>query len=307
MTREKLRAGLAVALALIASGPAPAQSSHGSGNKAQDSTRRERCDGRHFPPRELHATDEARELPILYHGGPVMLGVIHIYYIWYGDWTGNTAPAILTDFADSIGGSPYFNINTSYTDASGGRVSNTVTFAGSTDDDYSQGKTLSDAAVEAVVTDAISDKRLPSDPQGVYFVLTSADVSESSGFCSQYCGWHTHVTSTGNDIKYAFVGNPERCLGSCAAQSEGPNGNAGADAMASIIAHELEETATDPDLDAWFDASGAENADKCAWTFGPTYTAPNGALANMHLGSRDYLIQLNWTAGNDQRCVLAYP
>jgi hypothetical protein len=141
----------------------------------------------------------------------------------------------------------------------------------------------------------------------VYFVLTSADVSESSGFCSQYCGWHTHVTATGNDIKYAFVGNPERCINSCAAQSAGPNGNAGADGMVSIIAHELEEAVTDPDLDAWFDANGAENADKCAWTFGSTYTAPNGAMANMHLGSRDYLVQQNWSAGNNQHCALAFP
>ena len=38
--------------------------------------------------------------------------------------------------------------------------------------------------------------------------------------------------------------------------------------MASIIAHELEEAATDPDLNAWYDRRGDENADKCAWTFG---------------------------------------
>jgi hypothetical protein len=172
---------------------------------------------------------------------------------------------------------------------------------------YGNSSKAQDSGVEAVVTDAISSNRLPSDAHGVYLVLTSADVSESSGFCTQYCGWHTHVTSTGSDIKYAFVGNPDRCINSCAAQSVGPNGNAGADGMASIIAHELEEVATDPDLDAWFDARGAENADKCAWTFGSTYTTSNGATANMHLGSRDYLIQQNWSAGNNQRCVLAYP
>ena len=34
----------------------------------------------------------------------------------------------------------------------------------------------------------------------------------------------------------------------------------------------LEETATDPDLNAWYDRRGYENADKCAWTFGTTYT-----------------------------------
>jgi hypothetical protein len=43
--------------------------------------------------------------------------------------------------------------------------------------------------------------------------------------------------------------------------------------MASIIAHELEEAATDPDLNAWYDRRGMENADKCAWTFGSTSTA----------------------------------
>ena len=308
MSKKGLRvlAGLSFALVLIAAGPALAQSSYGYG-KAQDTTLPERCDGRQFPPRERAAIREAKERPILYHGGPIMLGVIHVYYIWYGDWSGNTATTILTDFAEAIGGSLYFDINTTYTDASGARVSNTVTFAGSTNDDYSQGTTLTDAKVEAVVTDAISSSRLPSDPQGVYFVLTSADVSESSGFCSQYCGWHTHVTATGNDIKYAFVGNPDRCINSCAAQPVGPNGNAGADGMASIIAHELEEVVTDPDLDAWFDATGAENADKCAWMFGSTYTTSNGATANMHLGSRDYLIQQNWSAGNNQRCALAYP
>ena len=63
--------------------------------------------------------------------------------------------------------------------------------------------------------------------------------------------------------------------------------------MASIIAHELEETVTDPDLNAWYDSRGAENADKCAWTFGATHTASNGSLYNMTLGSREYLIQQN--------------
>jgi len=47
-----------------------------------------------------------------YHGGPVMLGTTHVYYIWYGNWAGNTANLILTNLAQNIGGSPYFNINT---------------------------------------------------------------------------------------------------------------------------------------------------------------------------------------------------
>src|SRR3954447_482604 len=50
---------------------------------------------------------------IAYHGGPVILGTTNIYYIWYGNWS-NTATSILTDLASTIGGTSYFNINTTY-------------------------------------------------------------------------------------------------------------------------------------------------------------------------------------------------
>src|SRR5512141_237750 len=51
---------------------------------------------------------------ISYHGGPVMVSPVNVYYIWYGNWSGNSATSILTDLAGNIGGSPYFNINTTY-------------------------------------------------------------------------------------------------------------------------------------------------------------------------------------------------
>jgi hypothetical protein len=243
---------------------------------------------------------------IIYHGGPVMLGAVNVYYIWYGDWAGNTAPAILEDLAASIGGSPYYNINTTYSNGAGGVLSNAVVFGGSTTDPYSRGKSLSDSQIRDVVSSALLQQRLPLDASGVYFVLTSADVTASSGFCSQYCGWHTHAAVNGVDIKYSFVGNPERCPSACAAQTIGPNANAGADGMASIIAHELEEAHTDPDLNAWYDRRGYENADKCAWTFGTTYQVSNGAKANMKLGARDYLIQRNWVNASGGYCALSY-
>ena len=148
---------------------------------------------------------------IVYHGGPVMLGAVNVYYIWYGDWSGNTAPTILEDFAASIGGSPYYNINTSYTNGAGVALSNAVVFAGRTTDAYSRGKSLSDSQIRDVVSSAILQQRLPLDAKGVYFVLTSADVTASSGFCSQYCGWHSHASVSGVDIKYSFIGNPDRC------------------------------------------------------------------------------------------------
>ena len=242
---------------------------------------------------------------IFYHGGPVILGTTNVYYIWYGSWS-NSAMTILTDLAGAIGGSQYFNINTTYYNASNMHVSNSVLYAGATTDNYSQGTSLSDAQVQAIVSNAITSGRLPSDTNGVYFVLTSADVNETSGFCTQYCGWHTRGTIAGSDIKYAFIGNPDRCPSSCEAQTIGPNGNAGADGMASIISHELEEAVTDPDLNAWYDQHGEENADKCAWTFGSLYSVANGAKANMRLGSRDYLIQQNWVNASGGYCSKSY-
>jgi hypothetical protein len=75
---------------------------------------------------------------ISYHGGPIILKGTNVHCIWYGNWSGNTAPAILENLASSIGGSPYFKINTTYTNGSGGKVANIVNYIGSVFDNYSQ-------------------------------------------------------------------------------------------------------------------------------------------------------------------------
>jgi hypothetical protein len=244
---------------------------------------------------------------INYHNGPVMLGTTNAYVIWYGAWSPtSTTPAILTDLLSNVGGSPYFNINTTYYNAAKVKVSNSVHYAGAVTDAYSQGASLTDAGVKAVVARAIAAQTLPSDTNGVYFVLTSADVVETSGFLTQYCGWHSNGAIGGADIKYSFVGDPSRSLASCSAQSTSPNNNAAADAMSSVILHELEETVSDPDLNAWYDTRGMENADKCAWTFGTAYRTANGSLANMKLGARDFYIQRNWVNANGGLCALSF-
>ena len=248
---------------------------------------------------------------INYHGGPV-LHTINVYYIWYGNWNGldPTGPPILTDFASNDGGSPYFDINTTYADTTGS-VPNAVTFAGQTTV-AGNSTSLSDNDVSNIVATAVGQFGGTPDTNGVYFVLTAPGISETSGFLTRYCGWHTNGNFTNGatncDIKYAFVGNASgSSLANCAEQTgSSPNGDPGADAMVSVIAHELEETATDPDLNAWYDTSGMENADKCAWTFGATYTAANGSLANIKLGARDYLIQQNWLNAQGGSCTLSY-
>ena len=114
----------------------------------------------------------------------------------------------------------------------------------------------------------------------VVVVCQSGDVKATSGFCTSYCGWHTHGTYSGVDIKcaaharmasvefigcrYSFVGNPEQqCMTGCAGQQTiSPNGNPGADALISVVAHELFEAFTDPDLNAVYDGVGCENGDR---------------------------------------------
>jgi len=243
---------------------------------------------------------------IIFHGGPVMTNAtgVNVYVIWYGNWSGNTGTTIVPDFLNNLGGSPYFAINTTYYDSANVFIPNKVTLKGQVNDSYSQGTSLSDTKVRTIVSSKISSGVLPKDRNGVYFVLTSKDVNETSGFCTQYCGWHTHATMSSTDIKYSFVGDAARCINSCAAQSTSPNGNAGVDGMISVIAHELEEAATDPDLNAWYFSTGNENADQCAWTFGTQYTTGNGSKANMNLGGRDFLIQQNWIRAASGKCAL---
>jgi phosphate-induced protein 1 len=242
---------------------------------------------------------------INYHGGPVMLGTVNIYYIWYGNWAGNSATTILPDLVGDLNGSGYEHINATYFDGSNNHVSGNLALAGQTTVTAYLGTSLSDNQIFQVVTDTLSAGKLPSDSTAIYFVLTSADVTASSGFCTQYCGWHTHGAYSGKDIKYAFVGNPDRCPTSCAEQTTGPNGNAGADGMASIIAHESEEAISDPDLNAWYDRRGNENADKCAWTFGTESTASNGSKYNFS-GKRQWLIQQNWVNAGGGFCAMSY-
>ena len=247
---------------------------------------------------------------INYHGGPVMHGTVNVYFIWYGDWSGDAkANSILTDWANSIGGSPYENINTTYGDTTG-NVSGAIALGLKSTSMASStfGTSLSDSSIASIVSKALSTGSLPTDTNGVYFVLTAPGIAETSGFLTSYCGWHTYGNINGANIKYAFIGNAAGAhLSSCAWQTgSSPNGDPAVDAMVSVMSHELEESASDPNLNAWYDTNGEENADKCAWTFGTTYSATGGGIANMKLGARDFLIQQNWVNAGGGYCALSY-
>lgn len=247
-----------------------------------------------------------------------MAKAINIYFIWYGAWdTPSSAPnstfSIMTDLATNIGTSAWYNITTHYYDLVGS-VKNwvqlhSVSLKLSVQVNATSTAALSPNDLGNIVGNAITSGSLPSDPNGVYYVLTAPSV-QVTGFCSQFCGFHSYLTGnvggTSVTIKFAFVGDAStQCPSSCNAQSGSPNHNQGADGMASVFAHELSEMASDPQLNAWYDASGEECADKCAWTFGTvTWDATTSSYSNMQIADRKYLIQRNWYRTN-QVCALA--
>ena len=250
---------------------------------------------------------------IIYHGGPVLGTVsgqpVNLYLIFYGGWStlDPTGPKLMGEFASTLGGSGYWNILTTYKESNGTDIFNNLKLAGHTSDNYSQGKSLNDNTLQTVVQTAISNGSLPLDANGIYHVLTSSDVTETSGFCSAYCGFHNYMTYQNTVIKYTFIGNPAGCtqyggVADCQGLSTNitasPNNDPGVDAMISVIAHESEEATSDPQLNAWFFNSGNENADQCAYTYGKTKILANGSAANIKLGNKAYLIQQDYVAPN---------
>ncbi|KAH9244565.1 hypothetical protein BASA81_018018 [Batrachochytrium salamandrivorans] len=67
------------------------------------------------------------------------------------------------------------------------------------------------------------------------------------------------------------------------------------DVSEAALAHELTEAASDPSNNrAWNDATGYENADKCAYQYGTTTIDSNGASSNSGWNGRTFMIQMNW-------------
>ncbi|HMA36809.1 MAG TPA: hypothetical protein VKY74_20305, partial [Chloroflexia bacterium] len=82
-----------------------------------------------------------------------------------------------------------------------------------------------------------------------------------------------------------------------------PNGDAAADATLSVTSHEANETITDALGNAWYDAAGYENGDKCAWNFGSPLGGTSGSYYNQVINGHHYELQQEWS-NYSSRCVL---
>ncbi len=223
---------------------------------------------------------------ILFHNGSVMNNPngVDVNLIWYGNWGTDTALTVIPNFLRGLNNSPHFGINSTYTDAANTPITAKINLVGQyVVPTLTYGTILNDSQILMIARASLGLGTIPAtfNPNAVYFVLTAQEIGESTGFLSAYCGWHNSeyrinsATSPANNMKFSFVGNGGTKRGCSQQLTSSPNGNIGADGMVSVIAHELEETVTDPDGDGWYASNGSENGDLCAWKFGTTQTLTN--------------------------------
>lgn len=258
---------------------------------------------------------------IFYHGGTVITTPTKVVAIYWGNpgyanlpsgtGGGATDGTLIGSFLRSLGGSPYFNINTTYYNASGARVVNAVSYTGywNTNGTYAAPPPApSDQDMINLIRNGIANGRMSYDGTTVYAILTGSGVNLGGGFGSQYCAYHTRGTlADGRVFYYAAMPYNQQYPSGCTSSLKSPNADVAANSEVNTLAHEIEETTTDARGDAWYDRRGYENADKCAWTWGTTSTVSNGGVYNMRLADGNYyLIQRNWVNAGSGGCAVSF-
>jgi hypothetical protein len=92
-----------------------------------------------------------------------------------------------------------------------------------------------------------------------------------------FCAWHGSGTCNGTTIQVSYQPNTTGIAGcdpgnlyNCNSYSQGTR------SLANVASHEFMEAITDPNLNAWYDSSGSEIGDKCAWTFSSCVSLTGG-------------------------------
>ncbi len=255
-----------------------------------------------------------------YHGGPIVssLKVVSVYWSGSTIFAGGPVPgtkgtgaqdgSLVGYYLRNLAGSSYYNINTTYGDTVGGghTVANTVSYTGYWGDTHnapSGSQSVSNTTIINEIVYGFTSGNLTYDPSTIYAVFSANNVNLGGGAFTQYCAYHGYFSWSGNVVLYAVM--PYDDHSGCTVLSASPNNDFGADAEVNVLTHEIEETNTDPQLNAWYDSSGQENADKCAWTFGSTFSS-NGATANITVGTRNWLVQQQWLNADGGLCVKSY-
>ncbi len=212
--------------------------------------------------------ERRRSSNLTYHRGPVQPAPLLYVVFWGSSWNSTSGdPQVvasrLTSFYNAIGGSKWLNSVTQYTQSGGQHVGNAgKIFAGSYVDTSSAPPThptQAQMAAEAASAAAHFGDRSAS---ASYVVAMPHGISPS-GFGTQYCAYHSTTTSGGSTIAWTNLPYMPDAGVSCGANSV--NSSGALDGVTIVGGHEQGETETDPQLNAWYDSSGAENGDMCAW------------------------------------------
>jgi hypothetical protein len=264
---------------------------------------------------------------ISYHGGPVLQSHTNVVAIYWASGTifnggptpgdagaGSADGSLVGYFLNHLGGSPYFNINTTYTDGSGQAILNIVNYTNYWANNVqapSGTQSVSDAQMLSMIQSGIAGGKIPYDGSTLYAIFTSGAVNLGGGFGTQYCAYHSSGTITvsgrGQTVRYAAMPYNYAYPSACTNGTAPANGDPGADYEVNTLGHETEETTTDEFGSAWFDSRGFENADKCAWNFGSTFIGSGGGVANVTIGSKDFLVQQNWVNAGTGGCLQHWP
>ena len=240
---------------------------------------------------------------LTYHGGPVMENTANVYAIFW-EPTNNVQSgynSLIQRYFGDVNGQGLYKINTQYKDSSGRYPSAEHLVASWVDNSGYPESPLLDSDMQNEVSRAQSVNHWSSSVNNIFFVFLQAnedlcfDNSYSQCASNYFCAYHSYF---GSNTIYAAM--PYAASFSCNPGSS-PNHN-DADQTINVTSHEQMEAATDPLLNAWYDYSGNENGDKCAWNFGPR----NSSGADVTWNGHGYIVQKEWD--NYRRgCTLTGP
>jgi hypothetical protein len=159
-------------------------------------------------------------------------------------------------------------------------------------DSATPGNCITDAQIQAEIQRVMALLGWTGGPNKMFLLYTSSgegscfDSGGTSCAYTQYCAYHSFI-GTSPPIIYANM--PWGQLNVCWAGQPSPSGHVPADAETSIASHEITEAITDPFLNAWFDSSGNEIGDLCAYNYGAN--GWDGGLANQQWNGNFYEVQ----------------
>jgi hypothetical protein len=218
---------------------------------------------------------------LTYHGGPVMTQPVTVTPIFWGkSWNPSVGDKIsgIGQFYGGLSGSSYAQTTGEYTNSAGAHVSSGASVTGGLVDTTSAPSRAPQTS--AILAEVVKEIPNPS-PTGYYPVYVDTPRGNAG-----YCAWHSAGTAHGVTVQFAFFFNLDNDSGCNPNAPTNLGHSAGLSALANVSGHEFSEMMSDPQLNAWYDSQGSENADKCAWTFGPNLDT---------LGGSQWKIQGNWS------------